>query len=49
MSGSHLYEEHQDHPLDLDQDLLICHLDVEDDVECFRVGFCILYRFAPLV
>ncbi|GAU31117.1 hypothetical protein TSUD_212240 [Trifolium subterraneum] len=33
-SGSHRHKEHQDHPLDLDldQDLLICLLDVEDEV-----------------
>lgn len=48
-SGSHPCEEHQDHPLDLGQDLLICHLDVEDEVKCLWVGFYLLYRFPPFV
>lgn len=33
VSGSHPDKEHQDHPLDLDQGLLNCHLDVEDEVK----------------
>lgn len=32
-SGSHPYVEHQDRPLDLDQGLLICHPDMEDEVK----------------
>lgn len=41
-AGSHRYKEHQDHPLDLDldQDLLICHLDVEDEVALWVCWQC---------
>ena len=46
VSGSH-----QDHPqdLDLDQDLLICHLDVADEVKCLMLRVYLLgYQFLCL-
>lgn len=38
---------HQDHPqdLDLDQDLLICHLDVADEVAYWQCAFGLMYNF----
>lgn len=46
VSGSHPDKEHQDHPLDLDQGLLNCHLDVEDEVAlevCWQCATCVMY------
>ena len=41
---------HQDHPqdLDLDQDLLICHLDVGDEVKCLMLKSIFIRISVPL-